>query len=63
VFGTSFDNLDDLKALNLQQVSGTWDKNQNGFVCAFDLRGTRAYIDDPYKSYTYFGVSDDKIRK
>jgi hypothetical protein len=44
-------------------LSEAWDKNQNGYVCAFDLRGTRAYVDDPCKSFTYFGVSDDKIRK
>ena len=47
---------------DLEGVS-SFDKNQNGFVCAYDLRGTRAYNDDPYFNFTWFGVSDDKIRK
>ena len=61
VFGTTFDNLDDLKAFNLQLVSDVFDKNQNGYVCAFELRGTRAYL-DPLIRLSQFGVGDDHIR-
>jgi hypothetical protein len=63
VFGTSFATLAEVRDFNLQDVSNAFDKNGNGFVCAFDLRGTRAYNDDPYFKYTWFAVSDDKIRK
>ena len=63
VFGTSFDNLAELEAFNLQQVSDAWDKNHNGYVCAYELRGTRAHFDDPFINLTFFGVSDDKIQK
>jgi hypothetical protein len=63
VFGTTFDTLQELKEFNLQLVSDVFDKNQNGYVCAFELRGTRAYLDDPLVNITHFGVSDDKIGK
>jgi len=63
VFGTAFGNLDDLKVFNLNLLEETWDKNHNGFICAYELRGTRAYLDDPLINLTFFGVSDDKLRK
>jgi len=63
VFGTSSNSLAELKAFNLQLISDVWDKNQNGYVCAYELRGTRAYLDDPFINLTYFGVSDDRIGK
>ena len=63
VFTTEFDNLDDLKTFNLDLVSANWDLNQNGWVCAYELRGTRAYLDDPFVDLTFFGISDDKVRK
>lgn len=63
LFGTSFDNLEELKVLNLQQVSEVWDKNQNGYVCAYELRGTRAHFDNPYLNLTFFGISDDRVGK
>jgi hypothetical protein len=63
IFGTSYADLASLQAFNIQQVSDFWDKNQNGFVCAFELRGTRAYIGDPFVNLTYFGISDDRIAK
>ena len=62
VFGTNFATLEEVRAFNLQGISDAFDKNQNGFVCAYDLRGTRAYNDDPLFNYTWFGVSDDKLR-
>jgi len=63
VFGTNFQYLDDLKVYNLNLLEEAWDKNHNGFVCAYELRGTRAYYDDPFINITFFGVSDDKIPK
>ena len=62
VYGTSFATLDEVRTFDLQGVSDGFDKNQNGFVCAYDLRGTRAYNDDPYFDFTWFGISDDKVR-
>ena len=63
VYGTSFATLAEVRDFDLQGLSDGFDKNGNGFVCAFKLRGTRAYNNDPLFNYTYFGVSDDKIRK
>jgi hypothetical protein len=42
VFGTSLHTLEEVRDFNLQGLSDAWDKNQNGYVCAYDLRGTRA---------------------
>jgi hypothetical protein len=63
IFGTNFDNLNALKTYNLDLLEDAWDKNHNGFICAYELRGTRAYLDDPFDNLTFFGVSDDKIAK
>jgi hypothetical protein len=63
LFGTNFATLDEVRLFNLQGLSDAFDKNGNGFVCAYDLRGTRASNDDPYFAFTWFGVSDDKIRE
>jgi hypothetical protein len=63
LFGTTFTNLDDLKAYNLGLVTSGWDLNQNGYVCAFELRGTRAYSGDPLIDLTSFGISDDRVAK
>jgi hypothetical protein len=63
VFGTSFGTLAQLEVYNQNLVEDNWDLNQNGYVCAYELRGTRAYLDDPFVNFTYFGISDDKIRK
>ena len=62
ISGTGFDNLDDLKTFNLQ-LTDEWDENRNGYVCAFELRGTRAYFDNPLINLTYFGISDDRVGK
>jgi len=62
VFGTNFATLAEVRLFNLQAVSDAYDKNQNGFVCAYELRGTRAYNNDPLFDYTWFGISDDKDR-
>ena len=62
IFGQDFEDLEDAKAYNLQGVAA-WDENNNGYVCAYDLRGRRAYLNDPYLSFTTFGISDDRIAK
>ena len=63
VLGTAFDNLDDLRDFNLALVENGWDENGNGYVCAYELRGTRAYYDNPLLNFTFFGISDDQIKK
>lgn len=63
VFGQQFTTLDAARDYNLQALSTAFDKNQDGLVCVYDLRGTRANLRDPYSKYTYFSVSDDKISK
>ena len=63
VFGQQFTTLDEARDYNLQALSTAFDKNQDGLVCVYDLRGTRANFRDPYSKYTYFSVSDDKVSK
>ena len=63
VFGQQFTTLGEARDFNLEALSATFDKNQNGLVCVYDLRGTRANLRDPYSKYTYFSISDDKISK
>jgi hypothetical protein len=62
IFGIEFENLDAAKEYNLDLLSQGWDINQNGYVCAYSLRGTRGQADDPFFNMTHFGVSDDRIR-
>jgi len=63
VFGQQFATLDEARDYNLQTLSTAFDNNQDGLVCVYDLRGTRANLRDPYSKYTYFSISDDKIAK
>ena len=63
VFGQQFTTLDEARDFNLQALSTAFDKNQDGLVCVYDLRGTRANLRDPYSKYTYFSISDDKVSK
>jgi len=63
VFGQQFATLDAARDYNLQALSTTFDKNHDGLVCVYDLRGTRANLRDPYSTFTYFSISDDKIKK
>ena len=63
VFGIGFSGLDAARQYNLDQLSLGFDANQNGYVCAYELRGTRAYSGDPFINLTTFGISDDKLRK
>ena len=57
-FGRTFSSLDEAKATLLAGVA-EWDKNGNGYVCAFELRGTRAYLGETAKYF--FGIDDDKF--
>jgi hypothetical protein len=63
VFGQDFPDLAAAKDFNLTSLSDIYDANQNGYVCAFELRGTRAYSGDPLINLTTFGVSDDRLGK
>ena len=62
VFGTDFATLAEVRDFNLQLVADGYDKNGNGVVCAYAVRGTRAYNTDPFFAFTVFGVSDDKMK-
>ena len=63
IFDTNLATLQDLEAYNLQLVRDVWDANQNGYICAFQLRGTRAYYHNPYVDLTFFGITDDRVAK
>lgn len=63
IFDTDLDTLAELKAYNLQLLREVWDQNHNGYVCAFQLRGTRAYYHNPYVDLTFFGITDDRLPK
>jgi len=60
---TYLDSLAALQDFNTELVAVTWDKNHNGYVCAYELRGTRAHYDNPYVDLTFFGISDDHVPK
>jgi len=62
IFGIQFENLDDAKQYNLDLLSQGWDINQDGYVCAYSLRGTRGQASDPFFNMTHFGVSDNRVR-
>ena len=62
VFGIEFEDLDAAKEYNLDLLSQGFDTNQNGYVCAYSLRGTRGQEADPFFNLTHFGISDDRIR-
>jgi len=62
IFGIDFESLDAAKEYNLELLSDGWDINQDGYVCAYSLRGTRGQADDPYFNLTHFGVSDNRVR-
>lgn len=60
-FGTTFPNL--AAAIDaLVDPVRSFDENGNGYVCAFSLRGRRAYIGDPLFNFYTFGVTDDKVK-
>ena len=63
IFDTTYTSLAALEAYNEQLVADAWDENENGYVCAFELRGTRRYLGDPNVNDAYFGISDDRLGK
>lgn len=63
VFDTDLHSLNDLEIFNQNLVAEGWDANQNGYICAYELRGTRAHFDNPFLNLTFFGISDDKLSK
>jgi len=62
LFGIEFPSLNEAEQYNLDLLSQVFDINQNGYVCAYSLRGVRGQADDPYFNLTHFGVGDDRVR-
>jgi hypothetical protein len=58
-FGREFSSLQEAIDFLVAQVEQE-DKNGNGYVCAYRVRGTRASLDDPDLALTYFKVRDDR---
>jgi len=58
-FGVAFATLDDAVA-HLVAAVRSLDANQNGFVCAYEGRGTLGRSTDPDFWLTHFLVRDDK---
>ena len=56
-YGQSFSTLNDAIQFLIDGVA-SYDKNGNGFVCAFEIRGTRAYFGD--NAIFLLGIDDDK---
>ncbi len=56
-FGQSFNTLPDAIQFLINGVA-TWDANANGYVCAFEVRGTRAYLG--VNAVFLLGIADDK---
>lgn len=57
-FGTSFGSLD-AAVVALVDAVRPLDANANGFVCAYELPGTRTSLGDPDFSFYLFRVRDD----
>jgi len=56
-YGQSFNTLDDAIAYLIDGVAA-YDVNGNGYVCAFEVRGKRAYLG--VNSLYLLGIADDK---
>lgn len=56
-YGRSFPSLDAAIQFLIDGVR-SWDANGNGYVCAFEIRGTRAYFGD--NAIFLLGIDDDK---
>jgi len=56
-YGQSFSSLDAAIQFLIDGVQ-SWDANGNGYVCAFEIRGTRAYFGD--NAIFLLGIEDDK---
>jgi hypothetical protein len=57
-YGQGFDTLDDAIQFLIDLVA-TWDTNGNGYVCAYEVRGKRAYLGETVNFL--FGIDDDKF--
>ena len=56
-YGRSFNTLNDAIQYLIDGVAA-WDANGNGYVCAFEERGTRAYLG--INALYLLGIADDK---
>ena len=56
-YGQSFTTLDAAIQFLIDGVA-SWDANGNGYVCAFEVRGTRAYLGE--NALYLLGIADDK---
>ena len=56
-YGRSFNTLDDAIEFLIGTVE-PWDANANGYVCAYEVRGTRAWLGE-VRAFL-FGIADDK---
>ncbi|MEO5588744.1 MAG: hypothetical protein ABIS03_04090 [Gemmatimonadaceae bacterium] len=56
-FGQNFNTLADATQYLIDGVA-TFDTNGNGYVCAFEINGTRAYLG--VNAFYLIGVADDK---
>ena len=56
-YGQSFNSLDDAIEFLIDGVV-SWDANNNGYVCAFEVRGTRAWLGE--NAAFLLGIADDK---
>jgi hypothetical protein len=61
IFGQTFATLDDAIAFLVELVR-PFDENGNGYVCAYETRGTRANYGLPNVSEYLFGTTDDDHR-
>ncbi len=58
-FGRPFTSQAEAVSFLVAQVVAR-DINENGYVCAYSLRGVRTSLGDPEYALTLFGVRDDK---
>jgi hypothetical protein len=56
-YGQTFNSLDDAINFLIAGVA-SYDANGNGYVCAFEERGTRAHLG--VNTYYLLGIADDK---
>ncbi len=58
-FGQTFATLDEAVSF-LVSAASVYDTNGNGYICAYEVRGTRAHTGDPNFGLYAFLVRDDK---
>lgn len=57
-YDIDFDTLEEAIEYLIEGVAA-WDKNGNGIVCAYEMRGTRAYLGE--NALFLLGIDDDKF--